>query len=55
VHFEVRFRGRPVNPMVYSALKHPQLRGPDLDRFRKRVARDLADREREAKTASAGL
>jgi murein DD-endopeptidase MepM/ murein hydrolase activator NlpD len=55
VHFEVRFKGRPVNPMVYSALKHPQLRGPDLDRFRKLVARDLADREREAKTASAGL
>ena len=55
VHFEVRFRGRPVNPMVYSALKHPQLRGADLDRLRKLVARNLAERERETKAASAGL
>jgi murein DD-endopeptidase MepM/ murein hydrolase activator NlpD len=55
VHFEVRFKDRPVNPMVYSALKHPQLRGRDFDHFRKLVARDLADRDREAKVASAGL
>ena len=43
VHFEVRSRGRPVNPMVYSALKHPQLRGPDLVRLRTLVARNLAE------------
>ncbi len=55
VHFEVRFKDRPVNPMVYSALKPPQLRGRDLDHFRKIVAHDLADRDREAKVASAGL
>jgi murein DD-endopeptidase MepM/ murein hydrolase activator NlpD len=55
VHFEVRFKGRPVNPMVYSALKSPQLRGRDLDHFRKQVAHDLADRDRDAKAASAGL
>ena len=55
VHFEVRFKGRPVNPMVYSALKHPQLRGADLDRLRKLVARNLAERERETKASSAGL
>jgi len=55
VHFEVRFKGRPVNPMVYSALKHPQLRGTDLDRLRKLVARNLAERERETKAALAGL
>jgi hypothetical protein len=55
VHFEVRYKGRPVNPMVYSALKPPQLRGADLDRLRKLVARNLAERERETKTASAGL
>lgn len=55
VHFEVRFKGRPVNPMVYSALKRSQLRGADLDHFRKLVARNLADREREAKVASAGF
>jgi murein DD-endopeptidase MepM/ murein hydrolase activator NlpD len=55
VHFEVRFKDRPVNPMVYSALKHPQLRGADLDRLRKLVARNLAERERETKVALAGL
>jgi hypothetical protein len=41
--------------MVYSALKHPQLRGPDLDRLRKLVVRNLAERERETKVASAGF
>ena len=55
VHFEVRFKGRPVNPMVYSALKRTQLRGADLDRFRKQVAREIAERDREAKVASAGF
>jgi murein DD-endopeptidase MepM/ murein hydrolase activator NlpD len=55
VHFEVRFKGRPVNPMVYSALKHPQLRGPDLVRFRALVARNLAERDRDARAASVGL
>ena len=55
VHFEVRFKGRPVNPMVYSALKHPQLRGPDLVRLRAVVARNLAERDRETRAASAGL
>jgi hypothetical protein len=55
VHFEVRFKGRPVNPMVYSALKRTQLRGVDLDHFRKLVARNTADRDREAKVASAGF
>lgn len=55
VHFEVRFKGRPVNPMVYSALKRTQLRGADLDHFRKQVARETAERDREAKLASAGF
>jgi murein DD-endopeptidase MepM/ murein hydrolase activator NlpD len=55
VHFEVRFKGRPVNPMVYSALKRTQLRGADLDRFRKQVASEAAERDREAKVASAGF
>ena len=55
VHFEVRFKGRPVNPMIYSALKRPQLRGRDLDRFRKLVAADLAERDRELTVASTGL
>jgi murein DD-endopeptidase MepM/ murein hydrolase activator NlpD len=55
VHFEVRFKGRPVNPMVYSALKRPQLHGRDLDRFRKLVARNLAERESETRVGAAGL
>ena len=55
VHFEVRFKGRPVNPMVYSALKHPQLRGSDLDRLRKLIARNLAERERDIRAASVGF
>lgn len=55
VHFEVRFKGRPVNPMVYSALKPQQLRGADLDRLRKLAARNLAERERETRVAAAGL
>lgn len=56
VHFEVRYKTRPVNPMVYSALKPVQLRGADLDRLRKLVARDRAERELETKAQlSAGL
>lgn len=55
VHFEVRFKERPVNPMVYSALKPAELHGADLDRFRKVVARDLAERDGEAQAASAGF
>lgn len=55
VHFEVRFKGRPVNPMAYSALKHAQLRGADLDRLRKLTASDVAERERETRSASAGF
>ncbi|MEI6203533.1 MAG: M23 family metallopeptidase, partial [Enhydrobacter sp.] len=55
VHFEVRFKGRPVNPMVYSALKRPQLRGSDLDRLRRLIAHNLAERERETGAASARL
>jgi murein DD-endopeptidase MepM/ murein hydrolase activator NlpD len=55
VHFEVRFKGRPVNPMVYSALKHAQLRGADLDRLRKLAASNVAERESETRAASAGF
>jgi murein DD-endopeptidase MepM/ murein hydrolase activator NlpD len=45
----------PANPLVYSALRRSQLRGPDLDRFRKLVAADLAERQRETSAVSAGL
>jgi murein DD-endopeptidase MepM/ murein hydrolase activator NlpD len=50
LHFEVRVNGRPTNPIGNAALKHAQLRGPDMVKFRKVVADDLAEREREAKS-----
>lgn len=50
LHFEIRVNGRPTNPIGNASLKHAQLRGPDLTKFRKVVADDLAEREREAKS-----
>jgi murein DD-endopeptidase MepM/ murein hydrolase activator NlpD len=47
VHFEVRFKSRPVDPLTYSALKHPQLGGADLDHLRKVLASNLSEREGE--------
>jgi murein DD-endopeptidase MepM/ murein hydrolase activator NlpD len=49
LHFEIRVDGRPTNPIGNAALKHAQLRGADLVRFRKIVAQDVAERDREAK------
>lgn len=48
LHFEILQNGRPTNPMVNQALRREQLRGGELLRFKKQVARDLKDREREA-------
>ncbi len=50
LHFEIRVNGRPTNPIGNPALKHDQLRGTDLVKFRKAVADDLAERQREAKS-----
>ena len=55
LHFELQSDGKPVNPINHPELKAAQLRGADLDRFRKQVARSLEEREREAKLASMGL
>ena len=55
LHFELQIDGKPVNPITSPELKPSQLRGPDLERFRKQVAASLAEREREAKVASVGL
>ena len=55
LHFEVQNDGKPVNPITHPELKTMQLRGPDLDRFRKQVARSVEERAREAKVASTGL
>jgi murein DD-endopeptidase MepM/ murein hydrolase activator NlpD len=35
VHFELRVKGRPVDPISNAALKRPMLGGYDLERFRK--------------------
>jgi murein DD-endopeptidase MepM/ murein hydrolase activator NlpD len=47
LHFEIRVDGRPQNPIGHPMLKHGQLRGPDLVKFRKVIADDLAERDRE--------
>ena len=56
LHFELQIDGRPVNPINHPELKAAPLRGADLDRFRKQVARSLEERDREAQVAaSVGL
>jgi len=57
LHFELQVDGKAVNPVNHPELKAAQLRGPELERFRKQVAHALQEREREAKVAdtSAGL
>ena len=51
LHFEILSNGKAVNPLVYPALKRAQLRGADLERFRKQVKRALAERDRETAVA----
>jgi murein DD-endopeptidase MepM/ murein hydrolase activator NlpD len=56
LHFELLSDGKPVNPINHPELKAAPLRGADLDRFRKQVARSLEERDREAQVAaSVGL
>ena len=56
LHFELLSDGKPVNPINHPELKAAPLRGPDLERFRKQVARSLEERDREAAAgASVGL
>jgi len=52
LHFELLSDGKPVNPINHPELKAAPLRGPDLERFRKQVARSLEEREREANVAA---
>ncbi|MBR2814548.1 MAG: M23 family metallopeptidase [Reyranella sp.] len=49
LHFELLTDGKPVNPITHPDLKRAQLRGPDLEKFRKQVNQSLAERDREAK------
>ena len=49
LHFEVLDNGKAVNPINHPELKAMQLRGLDMERFRKQVARSLEERTRESK------
>jgi len=55
LHFELQVDGKAVNPITHPELKATQLRGPELERFKKQIAAALAEREREEKVATAGL
>jgi murein DD-endopeptidase MepM/ murein hydrolase activator NlpD len=50
LHFELLVNGRPVNPIANPATRHGQLRGQELIELRKVVTRDVAERDREAKS-----
>jgi murein DD-endopeptidase len=50
LHFEIRVNGRPTNPIGNPELKHAQLKGADLVRFKKIVEADIAERDRETKS-----
>ena len=49
LHFELLSNGQPTNPVIHPSIKPSQLRGGDLERFRKVVARHLAEAQREGK------
>jgi murein DD-endopeptidase MepM/ murein hydrolase activator NlpD len=48
LHFEILNNGKPTNPMINLALRPEQLRGGELERFKKAMMRDLQERRREA-------
>jgi hypothetical protein len=47
LHFEILANGKAVDPMGFADLKPAQLRGADLDRFRKQVKAARAERDSE--------
>jgi murein DD-endopeptidase MepM/ murein hydrolase activator NlpD len=47
LHFEILSNGKAVDPLAYPEIKRAQLRGADLERFRKQEKRALAERDRE--------
>ncbi|NQW53552.1 MAG: M23 family metallopeptidase [Rhodospirillales bacterium] len=55
LHFELQVDGKPVNPITHPELKRAQLRGPDLDRFRKQVIASRVERELEARPAAVSV
>lgn len=52
LHFEVQSEGKAVNPTTHPEFKSVSLRGIDLERFKKQVARSLDERDREAKVSA---
>jgi len=46
LHFELQYNGVPTNPVVHPAVRRLQMRGGDLARFRRLVARDLEEARR---------
>lgn len=46
LHFELHHNGVPTNPVVHPAVRRLQMRGGDLARFRRLVARDLEEARR---------
>lgn len=52
LHFELQVDGKPVNPVTHPELKRAQLRGADLERFRRQVASSRTERDLEALPAA---
>jgi len=48
LHFEILQNGHPTNPMVSQTLRPEQLKGGELERLKKVIARDLRERQSEA-------
>ena len=55
LHFELQVDGKPVNPITHPELKRAQLRGTDLERFRKQVTASLSERTLEALPAAVSV
>jgi murein DD-endopeptidase MepM/ murein hydrolase activator NlpD len=55
LHFELQHNGVPTNPVVHPAIRRLQMRGGDLARFRRLVARDLEEARRDCDVGCAGL
>ncbi len=49
LHFELRTDGKPTDPLLHPSMEPAQLRGGDLERFRKVVERNLAEAQRAGK------
>lgn len=45
LHFELRIDDRPVDPLRHPLFKGERLQGPELERFRRQVARSLEQRD----------